>query len=133
MTHNWWFQAGGESEAAFHKRIDAREADIAARGPATDGTGGLIEVRHLRIPDVVGRTFVDSDPMRPFLSLELQAGISPEPGGMPAGSSLHEDAILDLRGAISSSIRLRPHALPEPEPGATATATANAGNAMPGS
>jgi hypothetical protein len=299
-------QTIGESEAEFHKRIEAREAGIAARGPATDGTGGLIEARDLRIPGVVGRTFlyglnrgylmkgdvrvedefvsveahahvdgrsftltakyadeararladallarlqsrgendiprvpgicidrglfaeplpvreadhsvlhiglpdhpdlgmafvsmpgggndpdllvrsaetdasestaeslrvtklradkrninglageellerfreinftttfafmwetrgVDSDPMRPFLSLELQAGIGPENGGMPAGSSLHEDAVLDLWGAISSSIRLRPHALPEPRPGANANA--NAGNAMPGS
>ena len=47
-----------ESEIAFHKRIEAREADIAARGPATDGTGGLIEARDLRIPNMVGRTLV---------------------------------------------------------------------------
>lgn len=53
---------------------------------------------------------VKDDPLQPFLSLELQSGISPEPGGKPADSSLHEDAILALWDAISSSIRLRPHA-----------------------
>ena len=43
--------------------------------------------------------------MQPFLSLELQAGISPEPGGKPVNSSLHEDAVLALWDVISSSIR----------------------------
>lgn len=50
---------------------------------------------------------VDSDPLRPFLSLELQAGTSPASGGMPVGSSLHEEAILALWDSISASIRLR--------------------------
>lgn len=48
------------------------------------------------------------DPSRPFLSLELQGGISSQPGGKPADTSLHEDAVLVLWDKISSSIRLRP-------------------------
>jgi len=63
---------------------------------------------------------VKDDPLRPFLSLELQAGISPEPGAGPADSSLHRDAILALWDAISSSIRLRPSG-PRPLAGPPAT------------
>jgi len=55
---------------------------------------------------------VKDDPLKPFLSLELHAGISPEPGGKPADASLHEDAVLALWDAISSSIRLRPNGPP---------------------
>jgi hypothetical protein len=47
-----------ESEDAFRQRIGAREAKIAARGPATDGTGGLVEARDLRIAGMTGRTLV---------------------------------------------------------------------------
>jgi hypothetical protein len=47
-----------ESEAEFRERIEAREAGIAARGPATDGTGGLVEARDLRIPGMTGRTLI---------------------------------------------------------------------------
>jgi hypothetical protein len=301
-----------ESEAAFFKRVGAREADIAARGPATDGTGGLIEARELRLPNMVGRTLVyglnrgyfmkgdvrvddefvsvevhahmdgrsfsltakyadeararlaeallarlrprgeneipsipgfcihralfaeplpvrkaehsvlhiglpdhpdvsmafvsmpgggndpdllarsadtdasesaaeslrvtklradkrninglageellerfrelnfattfafmwetrgiDDDPMQPFLSLELQAGISPEPGGKPADASLHEDAVLALWDTVASSIRLRPSspppssAPPPDPPGPMLGTTANAGDVCP--
>lgn len=80
---------------------------------------------------------VDNDPMQPFLSLELQAGISPEPGGKPADASLHEDAVLALWDAVASSIRLRPNgpppaADPPQEPtGPTLGTTANAGDVCP--
>nr|WP_314544333.1 T6SS immunity protein Tli4 family protein [uncultured Massilia sp.] len=47
-----------ESEEAFRKRIGAREAEIAARGSATDGTGGLVEARDLRIAGMTGRTLI---------------------------------------------------------------------------
>jgi hypothetical protein len=57
---------------------------------------------------------LDDDPLHPFLSLELQAGISPRPGGKPVDSSLHEDAVLALWDTISSSIRLRPNGPPPP-------------------
>jgi hypothetical protein len=49
----------------------------------------------------------DGDPLKPFLSLELQGGISPRAGGKPVDTSLHEDAMLSLWDNISSSIRLR--------------------------
>jgi len=55
---------------------------------------------------------VKDDPLQPFLSLELHAGINLEPGGKPADSSLHEDAVLALWDAISSSIRLRSNERP---------------------
>jgi hypothetical protein len=44
-----------ESEGAFRDRLNARETDINARGPALDGTGGMVEARDLRIPDMIGR------------------------------------------------------------------------------
>jgi hypothetical protein len=52
------------------------------------------------------------EPQQPFLSLELHGGLSPQPGGKPVDTSLHEDAILTLWDRISSSIRLRPTTLP---------------------
>ncbi|MGB9107354.1 MAG: T6SS immunity protein Tli4 family protein [Telluria sp.] len=57
---------------------------------------------------------IAGDPSKSFLSLELQGGISPRPGGKPVGTSLHEDAILTLWDNISSSIRVRK---PGPPPG----------------
>lgn len=80
---------------------------------------------------------LDDDPLHPFLSLELQAGINPEPGGKPLDASLHEDAVLALWDAISSSIRLRPHDPPpsaDPPPGPpppSLGATASAGDICP--
>jgi hypothetical protein len=47
-----------ESDAEFRERIAAREAELAARGPATDGTGGIVEVRDVRRPGMTGRTFI---------------------------------------------------------------------------
>ncbi|QJE02571.1 hypothetical protein HH212_23220 [Massilia forsythiae] len=81
---------------------------------------------------------VKDDPLRPFLSLELHAGISAEPGGKPRDSSLHEDAVLALWDCISSSIRLRPGGPPpsgpsgpaEP-PGPKLGAVASAGDTCP--
>ncbi len=55
-----------------------------------------------------------------ILSLQAQAGINVRPGSPPAGSSLHEDAVLVLRDRIAASIRLRnpdttsPRAYPRP-------------------
>jgi hypothetical protein len=50
----------------------------------------------------------DDDPLQPFLSLELQGGVSPRPGGKPVDTSLHEDAVVALWDRISASVRLRP-------------------------
>ncbi len=51
---------------------------------------------------------VDDDPLQPFVSLELQGGISSRPGGKPVDTSLHEDAVVALWDRVASSIRLRP-------------------------
>jgi hypothetical protein len=59
---------------------------------------------------------IDGDATQPFLSLELQGGVSPRAGGKPVDTSLHEDAVLTLWENISSSIRLR---RPGPSPGKT--------------
>jgi hypothetical protein len=61
------------------------------------------------------------DLLRPYLALELQAGISDRPGGKPVDASLHEDALLAFWDTIASSIRLRPNSPPRlskmpPEP-----------------
>ncbi|MGZ4827036.1 MAG: T6SS immunity protein Tli4 family protein [Terriglobales bacterium] len=47
------------------------------------------------------------DVMRPYLSLEMQTGVSHRPGGKPTNTSLHEDALLALWDSITST--LRPH------------------------
>jgi hypothetical protein len=47
-----------ESEEEFRKQLAEREAGISARGPATDGSGGMVEARDLRIPGISGRTFI---------------------------------------------------------------------------
>ena len=80
---------------------------------------------------------VKNDPLQPFLSLELHAGISREPGGKPANSSLHEDAVLALWDAVASSIRLRPSGPPpaadppQDPPGPKLGTAANAGDVCP--
>jgi hypothetical protein len=80
---------------------------------------------------------VENDPSQAFLSLELQGGISPRPGGKPVDTSLHEDAVLNLWDSIASSIRLRksgppPPASAPPEPsGPKLGALANAGEICP--
>jgi hypothetical protein len=47
-----------ESDTEFRERIAGREREIAARGAATDGSGGMIEAHELRIPGLTGRTFI---------------------------------------------------------------------------
>lgn len=49
-----------ESETSFRERIAAREAEIEARPPdaATNTEAGMVEARDLRIPGLVGRTFI---------------------------------------------------------------------------
>ena len=77
-----------------------------------------------------------NDPLQPYLSLELQAGIGDRPGSKPAGASLHEDALLALWDRIASSIRLRksgppPSALPPETPGPKLGTMASAGEPCP--
>jgi hypothetical protein len=52
------------------------------------------------------RGFAD-DLSNPFLTLGMETGTNPRPGGRPVDSSLREDAALALWDGISSSIRLR--------------------------
>ena len=66
---------------------------------------------------------VDADPTQPFLSLELQGGISARPGGKPTDTTLHEDAVVALWDTISSSIRRRQSG---PAPGSAPDATPSA-------
>ena len=79
----------------------------------------------------------DGDLLRPYLSLEAQAGIGERPGDKPAGASLHEDALLALWDNVASSVRLRKNQPPSssgPEPGPTGPmlgATVQAGEACP--
>ncbi|KQV33489.1 hypothetical protein ASC93_26805 [Massilia sp. Root335] len=49
-----------ESETSFRERVAAREAAIGTHGVATDsrGTGGMVEARDLRVPNMVGRILV---------------------------------------------------------------------------
>lgn len=49
-----------ESEAAFRERVAARESEIGAHRADGDGDfeGGMVEARDLRIPGMVGRTFI---------------------------------------------------------------------------
>lgn len=47
------------------------------------------------------------NPLQPYLSIEMQAGVSGRAGGAPVDTSLHQDAILALWDSIASTIRLR--------------------------
>lgn len=49
-----------------------------------------------------------TDNLHPFVSLELQTGISPRAGGEPVQSTLSEESLADLWRRMSSSLRLRP-------------------------
>jgi len=80
---------------------------------------------------------VSDDVLRPYLSLEMQTGVSERPGGKPTDTSLHEDALLALWDSISSSIRLRRSEPPSPPgpppelPGPTLGTVAQAGEPCP--
>lgn len=86
-----------------------REARRSING--IDGEEVLERVREFNFTTSFGFLWeaqgVSDDPLQPFLSLELHAGISPRPGAKPVDASLHEDAVLALWDSISSSIRLR--------------------------
>jgi hypothetical protein len=48
----------GEDDAAFRKRVAAREADIDARGREPDRDGGIVQARDLRVPNMIGRVLI---------------------------------------------------------------------------
>ena len=56
---------------------------------------------------------VENDNLHPFLSLNMETGTNPRPGGEPVDSSLHEVALLALWDHISSSIRPQAAAAPD--------------------
>jgi hypothetical protein len=60
MLHGFEIVTIEESEEAFRERVAAREEEIEARhpNPATRTEGGMAEARDLRIPGMVGRTFI---------------------------------------------------------------------------
>ena len=74
-----------------------------------DGEEVLERVRELNAP--TGYEFmweapgVENDNLHAFLSLNMETGTNPRPGGEPVDSSLHEVALLALWDHISSSIR----------------------------
>jgi hypothetical protein len=76
-----------------------------------DGEEVLIRAREFNFTTTYGFHWetpgLDNDPLQPYLSLELQSGISARPGGKPVDTSLHEDALLALWDSIASSIRPR--------------------------
>jgi hypothetical protein len=47
-----------EDDAAFRKRISAREEDIGVRRGEPDRDGGIVEARDLRLPNMIGRVFI---------------------------------------------------------------------------
>lgn len=80
---------------------------------------------------------LDEDPLKPYLSLELQTGIGERPGSKPVDTSLHEDALLALWDSIASSIRVRKEgpppssAMPPKPTGPKLGTLANAGDICP--
>jgi hypothetical protein len=76
-----------------------------------DGEEVLERIREFNFATTYGFMWesrgVENDPLQPFLTMELQTGISQPPGGQPVDSSLHEDALLTMWDSILSSIRLR--------------------------
>ncbi|MGO4476931.1 T6SS immunity protein Tli4 family protein [Massilia sp. 2TAF26] len=76
-----------------------------------DGEEALLRAREYNLIKTYGFNWeahgTPDDPALPYLSLELRTGISARPGGKPADTSLHEDALLALWDRIASSIRLR--------------------------
>jgi hypothetical protein len=91
-----------------------REGKRAING--IDGEEVLIRAREFNFTTTYGFNWeapgLDNDPLQPYLSLELQTGISARPGGKPMETSLHEDALLSLWDSIASSIRLRKNGPP---------------------
>ena len=101
-----------------------------------EGEEVLERVRELNFTTTYGFMWealgVSDDPSQANLLLNMETGTNPRPGGKPVGSSLHEDAVMELWDSISSSIRLRktdappaadePPEPPAPKLGALATA-----------
>lgn len=74
-----------------------------------EGEEVLERVRELNFTTTYGFMWealgVSDDPLQANLLLNMEAGTNPRPGGKPVGSSLHEDAVMEVWDRISSSIR----------------------------
>jgi hypothetical protein len=106
-----------DTEASADELLRVTKLRIGKRSiNGIDGEEVLERVRELNFATTYGFMWetqgVQGDPLHPFLSLELQGGISPRPSGKPVDTSLHEDAVVALWDRISSSIRPRPSGPP---------------------
>jgi hypothetical protein len=116
-----------------------REAKRVING--IDGEEVLIRAREFNFTTTYGFNWEtpggNDDPLQPYLSLELQTGISERSGGKPVETSLHEDALLSLWDTIASSIRPRKNdppsssGLPREPSGPKLGAVATAGDVCP--
>jgi hypothetical protein len=146
--------AGGNPETSLLTRVAQAEASTGAdvllrmnklreRKRSINGVEGeevLVRAREFNFTTTYGFSWdapgAKDDLLQPYLSLELQTGMSERSGGKPTDTSLHEDALLSLWDSIASSIRLRKSGpppggtLPEPE-GPKLGAIANAGDVCP--
>jgi hypothetical protein len=146
---------GGGSDAGLIARTRATDASASAdtllrisklrEGRRTingiDGEEVLVRAREFNFTTTYGFNWEtpgkNDDPLQPYLSLELQTGISERPGGKPVETSLHEDALLALWDSIASSIRPRRNgpqplsATPQERSGTKLGAVARAGEICP--
>jgi hypothetical protein len=117
--------AGGTPGTSLLTRVAKAEADTSAETllrmnklregkrsiNGIDGEEVLVRARELNFTTTYGFSWdapgAKDDLLQPYLSLELQTGMSARPGGKPVDTSLHEDALLALWDSIASSIRLR--------------------------
>jgi hypothetical protein len=127
--------AGGAPGAGLLERVAQTEADTKAEVllrmrklrerkreiNGIDGEEVLVRASEFNFTTTYGFSWdasgLQDDLLQPFLSLELQTGMSERPGGKPVETSLHEDALLTLWDSIASSIRLRKNG-PPPAAGA---------------
>jgi hypothetical protein len=142
--------AGGTPGTSLLTRVAKAEADTSAETllrmnklregkrsiNGIEGEEVLVRARELNFTTTYGFSWdapgTKDDVLQPYLSLELQTGISERSGGKPVETSLHEDALLNLWETIASSIRLRKSGPPPsggrpqepsgPQLGATASA-----------
>jgi hypothetical protein len=142
--------AGGTPGTSLLTRVAKAEADTSAETllrmnklregkrsiNGIEGEEVLVRARELNFTTTYGFSWdapgTKDDVLQPYLSLELQTGISERSGGKPVETSLHEDALLSLWETIASSIRLRKSGPPPsggrpqepsgPQLGATASA-----------
>jgi hypothetical protein len=130
-----------DAEASADEMLRVTKVRVGRRSINSIGGEEVLErIRELNFATTYGFMWespgVEHDPLHPFLSFELQSGLSERSGGKPADSTLHPDAVLALWDIISSTIRLRksdpppPAKLPEPT-GPKLGTTVRAGDVCP--